>query len=141
MKEGKSLRAATQELADVMICALSFANRTVIDVAKALKKRCSKIRNNTRCKLTKADSKGHGNQHCTCLSLESVRVQLDAPRRLGWFARSPSQAIHDLACDQALLHHFKFTHELGHHTASALQVLGAPECFEIPAELAHFQEA
>lgn len=37
MKNGKSRRAATEELADVVICALSFANRTGIDIAQAVR--------------------------------------------------------------------------------------------------------
>jgi dCTP diphosphatase len=46
MKSGKSRRAAREELADVVICALSFANRTGIDIAQAVKtkvlKNCKK---------------------------------------------------------------------------------------------------
>lgn len=45
MKNGKSRKAATEELADVVICALSFANRTEIDVAQAVK---SKVIQNSR---------------------------------------------------------------------------------------------
>lgn len=37
MKSGKIRNAATEELADVVICALSFANRTGIDIAQAVK--------------------------------------------------------------------------------------------------------
>lgn len=42
MKNGKSRRAATEELADVMICALSFANRTGIDISQAVKRKVLK---------------------------------------------------------------------------------------------------
>ena len=45
MKTGKSRRAATEELADVVICALSFANRTGIDIAHAVK---SKVLKNSK---------------------------------------------------------------------------------------------
>src|SRR6185295_7588350 len=45
MKAGKSRRAATEELADVVICALSFANRTGVDIAQAVK---SKVLKNSR---------------------------------------------------------------------------------------------
>jgi dCTP diphosphatase len=42
MKNGKSRKAATEELADVVICALSFANRTGIDIAQAVKNKVLK---------------------------------------------------------------------------------------------------
>ena len=45
IKNGKSRRAATEELADVVICALSFANRTGIDIAQAVK---SKVLKNSK---------------------------------------------------------------------------------------------
>ena len=45
MKSGKSRRAATEELADVVICALSFANRTGIDITQAVK---SKVLKNSK---------------------------------------------------------------------------------------------
>lgn len=45
MKNGKTRKAATEELADVVICALSFANRTGIDIAQAVK---SKVLKNSK---------------------------------------------------------------------------------------------
>jgi NTP pyrophosphatase (non-canonical NTP hydrolase) len=45
MKSGKSRKAASEELADVVICALSFANRTGIDIAQAVK---TKVRKNCK---------------------------------------------------------------------------------------------
>ena len=51
METGKSRKAATEELADVVICALSFANRTGIDIAQAVKnkvlKNCKKYPSDT----------------------------------------------------------------------------------------------
>lgn len=45
MKNRKSRKAAAEELADVVICALSFANRTDIDIAQAVK---GKVLQNSR---------------------------------------------------------------------------------------------
>jgi dCTP diphosphatase len=45
MKDEKYRKAATEELSDVVICALSFANRTGIDIARAVR---SKILKNSR---------------------------------------------------------------------------------------------
>lgn len=42
MKNGVVRQAAEEELADVVICALSFANRTGIDVANAVKRKTVK---------------------------------------------------------------------------------------------------
>ena len=42
METGNSRKAAIEELADVVICALSFANRTGIDIAQAVKKKVIK---------------------------------------------------------------------------------------------------
>ena len=42
MKTGTCRSAAIEELADVVICALSFANRTGIDIAKAVKQKVEK---------------------------------------------------------------------------------------------------
>ena len=42
MKAGTCRSAAIEELADVVICALSFANRTGIDIAKAAKQKVEK---------------------------------------------------------------------------------------------------
>lgn len=42
MKTGTCKSAAIEELADVVICALSFANRTGIDIAKATKQKVEK---------------------------------------------------------------------------------------------------
>lgn len=42
MKNEKCRKAATEELADVVICALSFANRTGIDIAQAVKNKVIK---------------------------------------------------------------------------------------------------
>lgn len=36
MQNGRNRKAATEELADVVICALAFANRTGIDIAQAV---------------------------------------------------------------------------------------------------------
>ena len=42
MKTGKVRKAAAEELADVIICALSFANRTGIDVASSVRRKVDK---------------------------------------------------------------------------------------------------
>ena len=42
MKSVKVRRAASEELADVVICALSFANRTGIDLADAVRRKVAK---------------------------------------------------------------------------------------------------
>jgi NTP pyrophosphatase (non-canonical NTP hydrolase) len=42
MKQKASRRAATDELADVVICALTFANRTGVDLSKAVMQKVSK---------------------------------------------------------------------------------------------------
>jgi dCTP diphosphatase len=42
MKNGKARRKAAEELADVVICALGFANRTGIDLAQAIRNKVSK---------------------------------------------------------------------------------------------------
>jgi hypothetical protein len=42
MKTGTCRSAAIEELADVVICTLSFANRTGIDIAKAVKQKVEK---------------------------------------------------------------------------------------------------
>ena len=42
MKTGSCRSAAIEELADVVICALSFANRSGIDVTKAVKQKVEK---------------------------------------------------------------------------------------------------
>lgn len=46
MKNGKCRKAATEELTDVLICVLSFANRTGIDVAQAVK--CKMLKNSKK---------------------------------------------------------------------------------------------
>ena len=42
MKSGAVRKAAIEELADVVICALAFANRTGIDLSMAIKQKVSK---------------------------------------------------------------------------------------------------
>lgn len=42
MKTGKSRDAAIEELADVVICALSFANQNGVDIAKAVRRKLLK---------------------------------------------------------------------------------------------------
>lgn len=42
MKNGSVRKAAIEELADVVICALAFANRTGIDLSTAIKQKVSK---------------------------------------------------------------------------------------------------
>ena len=45
MKNGRNRKAAIEELADVVICALAFANRTGIDIAQAVR---NKVRKNSK---------------------------------------------------------------------------------------------
>jgi len=42
MKDKKKRSAAIEELADVVICALAFANRTEVDIASAVRKKVEK---------------------------------------------------------------------------------------------------
>jgi NTP pyrophosphatase (non-canonical NTP hydrolase) len=42
MKNGKNWKAASEELADVVICALAFANRTGIDLSSSIKQKVLK---------------------------------------------------------------------------------------------------
>jgi NTP pyrophosphatase (non-canonical NTP hydrolase) len=43
MKDKKRRTAATEELADVVICALAFANRTGVNIASAVRKKVEKM--------------------------------------------------------------------------------------------------
>lgn len=51
MRTGKVRTAAIEELADVVICALSFANRSRIDIAQAV--RCKIIKNSKKYPVNK----------------------------------------------------------------------------------------